>query len=82
MQQLAQVYNEMTELTHREQLEQRDELLKYQLQDPVEKIQEKLVEMGMPVTHDDLEYIEHRVYHDYVGMVDYGLKDPNLHPDG
>lgn len=36
----------------------------------------------MPVTHDDLEYIEHRVYHDYVGTVDYGLKDPNLNPDG
>ena len=31
----------------------------------------------MPVTHDDLEYIEHRVYHDYVGTVDYDLKDPN-----
>jgi hypothetical protein len=36
----------------------------------------------MPVTHDDLEYIEHRVYHDYVGTVDYGLKDANLNPDG
>lgn len=33
--------------------------------------------MGMPVTHDDLEYIEHRVYHDYAGTVDYGLKDMN-----
>ncbi len=82
MQQLAQVYNEMTELTLKEQLEQRDELVKYQLQDVQEKIQDALVEMGMPVTHEDLEYIEHRVYHDYVGSVDYGLKDPNLHPDG
>ena len=25
-----------------------------------------------------MEYIEHRVYHDYVGTVDYDLKDPNL----
>ena len=32
----------------------------------------------MPVTHDDLEYIEHRVYHDYVGTVDYDLKDPSV----
>lgn len=32
--------------------------------------------MGMPVTHDDLEYIEHRVYHDYVGTVDYEIHDP------
>lgn len=31
----------------------------------------------MPITHDDLEYIEHRVYHDYVGTVDFDLKDPN-----
>ena len=37
--------------------------------------------MGMPVTHDDLEYIEHRVYHDYTGTVDFGLKDMNMeHP--
>ena len=81
-QQLAQVYNEMTELTTREQLEHRDHLIKYQLQDPAEKIQDKLVELGMPTTHDDLEYIEHRVYHDYVGTVDYGLKDSNMQPDG
>ena len=33
--------------------------------------------MGMPTTHDDLEYIEHRVYHDYVGTVDFDLKDPS-----
>lgn len=52
------------------------------MQDPQAKITDKLVELGMPVTHDDLEYIEHRVYHDYVGTVDYGLKDPNLNPDG
>lgn len=31
----------------------------------------------MPTTHDDLEYIEHRVYHDYVGTVDFDLHDPN-----
>jgi len=56
--------------------------LKYNLQDPAEKLQDKLVEMGMPATHDDLEYIEHRVYHDYVGTVDYGLKDPSMSPNG
>jgi len=33
--------------------------------------------MGMPMTHEDLEYIEHRVYHDYVGTTDYGIEDPN-----
>jgi hypothetical protein len=31
----------------------------------------------MPQTHEDMEYIEHRVYHDYVGTVDYDLKDPS-----
>ena len=35
----------------------------------------------MPVNHDDLEYIEHRVYHDYVGTVDYDIKDPNHSED-
>lgn len=34
--------------------------------------------MGIPTTHEDLEHIEHRVYHDYVGMVEYGLEDPNM----
>ena len=38
---------------------------------------DELTEMGMPMTHDDLDYIEHRVYHDYVGTVDYGIEDPN-----
>jgi len=37
--------------------------------------------MGMPVTHEDINYIEHRVYHDYVGTVDYDLKDPGLEED-
>lgn len=35
----------------------------------------------MPITHDDLEYIEQRVYHDYVGTVEYGLKDSNCSED-
>ena len=47
-------------------------------QDPQEKISEELWELGMPSTHDDLEYIEHRVYHDYVGTADFDLPDPNL----
>ena len=75
MQQLAQVYNENTELTEREQLEQQDNLLRYMFQDPQERIKDELLEMGMPITHDDLEYIEHRVYHDYVGSVEYGITD-------
>jgi len=40
-------------------------------------VHERLYALGMPVTHDDLEYIEHRVYHDYVGTVDYDIKDVN-----
>lgn len=35
----------------------------------------------MPVTHEDFDYIEHRVYHDYVGTVDYDMNDPN-HAEG
>ena len=30
----------------------------------------------MPTTHDDFEYIEHRVYHDYVASIDYPLNNP------
>ena len=32
---------------------------------------DKLGEVGMPVTHDDMDYIEHRIYHDYVGSADF-----------
>ena len=78
MQQLAQVYNENTELTEREQLEQQDSLLRYNFQDPQERIKDHLLEMGMPITHEDLEYIEHRVYHDYVGCVEEDIKDPAI----
>ena len=35
----------------------------------------------MPQNHDDLEYIEHRVYHEYVGTVDYDIRDPAHEPD-
>ena len=35
----------------------------------------------MPATHDDMEYIEHRVYHDYVGTVDFDRPDSNLDPN-
>lgn len=35
----------------------------------------------MPATHDDMEYIEHRVYHDYVGTVDFDQPDTNLDPN-
>lgn len=76
MQQLAQVYNEMTELTLRERLDQQDDLIKYNFQDPQEKVEEALFEYGMPQTHDDLEYIEHRVYHDYMSTVDYDFEAP------
>lgn len=40
-----------------------------------------MAEYGLPTTHDDLDYIEHRVYHDYVGTVDYDIKDP-AHSEG
>jgi hypothetical protein len=37
---------------------------------------EALFEQGMPATHEDLEYVEHRVYHDYVATVDYDYASP------
>ena len=49
--------------------------------DPEDKLIDLLGDVGMPVTHDDLDYIEHRIYHDYVGTVDYDIKDP-AHQEG
>jgi len=37
--------------------------------------------LGMPITHDDMNYIEHRTYHDYISAIDYNIKDPNFDPD-
>lgn len=71
----------MTELTPREQLEQSDNLIRYMFQDPQDRIRDELLEMGMPMTHEDMEYIEHRVYHDYVGSVEYGIQEPNVQED-
>jgi gamma-carbonic anhydrase len=81
MQQLAQIYSEETEKNFREIVTSTDSYLKYLRADPGEKIEERLTEYGLPRTHDDLEYIEHRTYHDYVGTVDYDIRDPN-HSEG
>lgn len=35
------------------------------------KMIDMLGDVGMPVTHDDMEHIEHRIYHDYVGSADF-----------
>ena len=51
------------------------------LEDPLEAIIEKASEHGLPVTHDDMEYIEHRVYHDWVGGTEFDVKIPHLEPD-
>ena len=41
---------------------------------------DKLGEIGMPKTHEDFEYIEHRIYHDYVASADFDMQDPNHAP--
>jgi len=77
MQQLSQVYSEETEKTFREQLDGIDERIKYRRQDPQEKMIDKLGEVGMPQTHEDFQYIEHRIYHDYIASADFDMDDPN-----
>jgi len=42
MQELSQVYHEETEKTFREIIDSRDEKIRYQFQDPQEKVMEKL----------------------------------------
>jgi carbonic anhydrase/acetyltransferase-like protein (isoleucine patch superfamily) len=80
MQQLSQVYSEETEKTFREVLNSTDEHIKYLRMDPQDKMIDKLGEIGMPVTHEDFEYIEHRIYHDYVASADFDMEDPNHAP--
>lgn len=71
LQQLSQIYSEETEKSFREVLDSYDERLRYRRQDPQEKLIDKLGDVGMPVTHDDFDYIEHRIYHDYVAATDF-----------
>eukprot|EP00354_Favella_ehrenbergii_P000814 CAMPEP_0170463288 /NCGR_PEP_ID=MMETSP0123-20130129/8460_1 /TAXON_ID=182087 /ORGANISM="Favella ehrenbergii, Strain Fehren 1" /LENGTH=357 /DNA_ID=CAMNT_0010728691 /DNA_START=35 /DNA_END=1108 /DNA_ORIENTATION=- len=80
MQQLSQVYSEETEKSFREVLSSEDNYLKYRRQDLQDKLVDKLGEIGMPVTHEDFEYIEHRIYHDYVASADFDMEDPNHQP--
>lgn len=40
-------------------------------------IEEKLAEYGMPLTHEDMEYIEHRAYNDIVATADMDIRDSN-----
>ena len=47
----------------------------------MEKMIDKLGEIGMPTTHDDMEYIEHRIYHDYMGSADFQYRDANTDSD-
>lgn len=77
MQQLSQIYCEETEKSFREILDSRDLHIKYLSADVSQKMEDKVSEYGIPTTHEDMEYIEHRVYHDYVGTVDYDINDPN-----
>ena len=83
MKRLSQIYAEEAErcFRERERVERRDELIKYARAYPMQKAQYNVAEWGAPLTHDDLDYIEHRVYHDYVGTVDYDIRDPN-HTEG
>lgn len=80
MQQLSQVYSEETEKSFREVLNSQDEYIKYRRQDIQDKMIDKLGEIGMPQTHEDFEYIEHRIYHDYVASADFDMQDPNHAP--
>jgi len=77
MQQLSQIYSEETEKNFREIIDSIDERIKYRRQDPQEKFVDYLGEAGFPQTHEDMEYIEHRIYHDYVGTVDFNMRDMN-----
>jgi hypothetical protein len=56
------VYAEETEKTFREIMNSKDDYLNYNYADPEDKLMEHLADHGLPVTHEDFEYIEHRTY--------------------
>lgn len=81
-QQLAQAYYENTEMNFREQIDAMDELFWYKCAPEDEKLLRKLNEFGMPRTHEDMEYIENRVYHDYVSKIDFEhIQNPQFGED-
>lgn len=77
MQQLSQIYHEETEKNHREIMDSNDERMKHFTQDPQEKFIDYLGEAGFPETHEDFDYIENRIYHDYIGTIEHNMRDPN-----
>ena len=78
LQELAQVYEEETEKNQREIIDGIDYFLSSWEASPQHKVQELLREQGMPMTHDDFDYIEHRIYHDYVAAIDGDRIDPEF----
>ena len=78
MQELADIYSEETEKTHREIINSIDESIRYYRQDPMEKVIAKLGELGIPTKHEDLEYLEQRIYTDQSAATDYFVEDPNF----
>lgn len=75
VQQLSQIYCEETEKSFREIVNGFDDFFALLHQDPSDRLQDLLGEAGMPVTHEDFEYIEHRIYHDYVATIDFDMYD-------
>jgi hypothetical protein len=75
------VYAEETEKSFREIINSKDSYIRYNYADPEDKLMDHLADHGLPMTHEDFEYIEHRTYQDYVGTVDYDVNDPN-HEEG
>ena len=73
---MSQIYSEETEKSFREILDRRDELIRYLRMDPEDKAEDVVAAYGIPTTVEDTEYIEHRIYHDYVGTVEHDIQDP------
>lgn len=81
-QQLSQIYWEETEKTFRE-IQDTETHYKYEMNMKVsDKVQSILSKMGMPVTMEDMEYIEHRALSQYkMDTIDQEVADPALKED-
>ena len=81
-QQLSQIYWEETEKTYRDICNSEENMAFETNMKITDKVQSILSKMGMPLTMEDMEYLEHRALSQYkMDIVDQSVGDPGLKED-
>lgn len=76
---MAKIYNEETEKTFREILDDEDQRLYEAWMEPQELMASMLADQGVPTITKDFEYIEHRIPGDYFNGVEW--EQSSIHRD-